>query len=201
MLAAARSGLDARQRQQAGRRVARALAEQLRVVPDGSGRRGEGGQDRDRKAGRAAGRVDGELGGVAEALDPGAVLPRLRKPLPPGLRLLRGKRVGRHPGAPRLVLVDPGPEILRGEPGERQEQVAQVALRIDGDDRHAVDGRFLDQAQAESGLAAARHADAEGMGHQVARVVQDRLVERLSRLDVVFTAEVEQAELLEVLHA
>ena len=201
VLAASRRRLDTGERQQAGRRVARTLAEQLRVVPDGSGRRGKRRQDRHGKAGSAAWRVDGELGGLAQAFDPGAVLPRVRQTLAPELRLLRGKRVGRHPGSPRLVLVNPRPEILRGEPWKCQQQVAQVPLRIDRDDGHAVDRRFLNQSQAESGLAAAGHPDTQGVGHQIARIVKDRFFERFPRFEVVFTAEVEQAKLLEILHA
>ena len=76
--------------------------------------------------------------------------PHAGQPVAPALRLLRGEGVGRQPGAARLVLVDPRAEVLGGEVRERQQQVAEVALRVDGDDRDAVDGRFLDQRRGRA---------------------------------------------------
>ena len=67
------------------------------------------------------------------------------------------------------------------------------------DRRHAVDRGLLDEVDAEAGLAAARHADADGVGDEVARVVEDELLAGLAvRADR--AAEVEDAELLEVDH-
>ena len=84
--------------------------------------------------------------------------------------------------------------------GKRQQQVAQVALGIDGDRRDAVDGRFFEQREAQARLAAAGHADADGVRGQILRVVQQQLVAQLLRRRVEFTAQVEDAELLEVRH-
>ena len=56
--------------------------------------------------------------------------------------------------------------------GKGEQQVAEVALGIDGDDRDAVDGGFFEQRQAEARLAAAGHADAHGVGGEVLGVVR-----------------------------
>ena len=61
------------------------------------------------------GRVDGDVGRVAEPLDPRAVLAPLAEPLSPELGLLRGVRVEREPLAARVVLVDPRREVLRAQ--------------------------------------------------------------------------------------
>src|SRR5690606_27059806 len=55
---------------------------------------------------------------------------------------------------------------------------------------------FLDHRDAEPGLAAARHADDDGMGSQVPRIVK----QQLRRFVVHPLAEVESSDLLEVLH-
>ena len=59
--------------------------------------------------------------------------------------------------------------------GEGQQQVGQVALGVDDDGRHAVDGRLLEQVDAQAGLAAAGHADKHGMGDQVLESYSIRL--------------------------
>ena len=110
----------------------------------------------------------------------------------------RGVVVHRQVLPARVVLVDPRPEVFRLEPGEREQQVGEIALGIDDDGRDAVDGRFLDQRQAQAGLAAAGHADADRVGDQVLRVVEDQAVLRLLLLPVIGPAQVEDAQLLEI---
>ena len=197
MLAAARRRVDAGQHQRARRGAAGALRQQLRIVALRGRRRAEGAEDRDRPPGPAAGRVDRELRGLPQPLDSGAVLAPRLKTGGPSRRLLRRERVDVEPGEPRVVLVDPGPELGGAQTREGQQQVAEIALRIDGDHRHAVDGRFLDQPEAQAGLAAAGHADADRVRDEIARVVQHRLVEGLAGGDVVAPAEVEEAEFFE----
>jgi hypothetical protein len=97
-------------------------------------------------------------------------------------------------GASRGTRIDPRCEVLRAQFRKSQQQVAQVALRIDGDGRHAVDGCLLQQRQAQAGLAAAGHADADRMRGEVARVVQQRLRMVHAALGVELTAQVEHAE-------
>ncbi len=76
-----------------------------------------------------------------------------------------------------------------------QQQIAQVALRIDRDSGNAVDGGFFEQREAQAGLAAAGHADANRVRRQVARVIQEEIgsVRAARRID--FAAEIEGAEL------
>ena len=126
--------------------------------------------------------------------------PHAARPSRQRSRLLACERVRRDAGAPRLVFVDPRPEVFRREVRERQQQVREVPLRIDGDHGHAVDCGLLDQRKAQPGLAAARHADADGVRHEVTRVVEDGCFELFLGVEVVLATEVEDAELLEVLH-
>ena len=51
-------------------------------------------------------------------------------------------------------------------------------------DRDAVDRGLLEQRDREAGLAAAGHADDHGVGRQVLRVVEQRLVEAIARREV-----------------
>lgn len=63
-----------------------------------------------------------------------------------------------------------------------------------------VDRRLLDESDAEARLAAARHADDHGVGGEVFRVVEHELVgDGIGRFVIAF-AEIENAELFEVLH-
>jgi hypothetical protein len=189
-----------RQRQQAGHRRLEPIAGQLRVLGDGGRRRRERLEDRDRDTCRAARRVDRELGRVAKPLDALSVFTPPGEAFLPHLGLLLRILQDRHTLDARVVRVDPRLEILGGQPREGQQQVAEVALGIDGDHGQAVDGSLLDQRDAQARLAAARHADADGVRHQVLRVVQNGLIAGLFRPNVVLAAEVEDTQLLEVLH-
>ena len=182
------------------RRAGGTLGHRLAVGAGGWRRGIEGTEDRDGHAGPAPRRVDGELGGALQALDPGAVLAPLRQPGSPPFRLGGSKRVGRLTLATGLVFVDPGTKLARGELRESQEQVAEVAFGVDGDHRDAVDGGLLDEGQAEPSLPAAGHPDADSVSNEVARVVEHCLVERAAGGHVVPASKVKEAELLEVLH-
>ena len=92
-----------------------------------------------------------------------------------------------------FVFVDPGTEIAGRQRRERQQQVAEIALRIDRDDRHAVDRRLFDEREAQPGLAAAGHPGADCMRHKIAGVVEHRRIEAFSDRDVVFATEIEEA--------
>ena len=82
--------------------------------------------------------------------------------------------------------------------GNVSSEIREVALRIDDDDGNAVDGGLLDDRDAEAGLAAAGHADAERVGDEILRVVQHQIGSRLLAVGVEPSAEVEGAELFEV---
>ncbi len=60
---------------------------------------------------------------------------------------------------------DGGVEIV-----EEQQQVREVALRVDGDDRDALAQQLLEEDDGEAGLARAGHADDEPVGQQVGGV-------------------------------
>ena len=178
-----------------------ALAQDLLVLARrGLGRR-ERLQDRDRQPRGRARRVDREVGGVPQAPDARAVLAPLGQALLPHLGLLRREVVRREALARRASssLIQ-GRKSSGARSGNVEQQVAEVALRIDDDRRDAVDGGLLEQRQAEPGLAAARHADADGVRDEIARVVEQQVVPALLFREVERLAEVERAELLEVLH-
>ncbi len=105
----------------------------------------------------------------------------------PGLRLPAGRPTAGSPPA--------------ADSGKVQQQVAQVALGVDGNDRDVVDQRLLEQADAQSGLAAAGHADDDRVCRQVLGVIQDQFVGALAGREVLDPAEIEGAKLFEVFHA
>ena len=181
MLAAAqRIAGDADQAEQARRGRLHAVAEELAVLDQLGRRRGEGGEDRDRLAGVAAGGEDAEARRRPEAPDALAVLAPAGEPLLPLRRLRRG--VGRNVEslAPRLLLLHPGLELGGREVGKGQQQVGEIPLGIDHQRRHAVDRRLFEERDAEPGLAAPGHAEADGVGHEVARIVEQRLLADLA---------------------
>ena len=96
----------------------------------------------------------------------------------------------------RLALVDPGPEVGGAQVREGQQEIREVALRVDRDRRHAVERRLLDQVDAEAGLAAPGHAHADRVRDQVLGVVEERLGGTRLLRQVVGRAEIELPELL-----
>ena len=98
----------------------------------------------------------------------------------------------------RLAGIDPRREVGGSEVRKRQEQVAEIALGIDGQHRDTVDGCLFDQRDPEPGLPAAGHADADGVRQQIARVVEDQIVEARTLLEIELSPEVEESELLVV---
>ena len=64
--------------------------------------------------------------------------PHSARPLRHALRFGGGKRIDRLAAAARLVLVDPRPE-LRGRKLRDVQEIAQIAFRVNRDDRDAID--------------------------------------------------------------
>ena len=159
------------------------------------GRR-EGAQRGEREAGRRPGRVDREVGRGTQAPDAIAVLAPVGEALAPeiGTVLRVGLRV--HALASRLALVDPGLQVGRAQLGEGEQEVPEVALRVEDERRHTVQRGLLQQRDAEAGLAAAGHADADGVGGQVLRVVQVGLGRDRRRRRVPAPTEIEGPQLL-----
>ena len=129
-------------------------------------------EDRHRQAGLAPRRVDDDVGRLAEARNPAAVLAPLGQAVLPQLGLLPRVVFDAHALPPRVLRIDPRREVLGPKLGEGEHEVAEVALRIDDDRRDLVDRRLFEQRQAQPGLAAPRHAHAHGVRDEVARVVQ-----------------------------
>ncbi len=173
-----RIGLDAEQAEQAADRGADAFLQCARVGQCVRIRRREGTQDRQRAAGLGARRVDRDVGGRLESRDAFAVLVPVGESLAPVLGRLGRVRRRLEPFARGFAGIDPGREVLGAQFRERQQQVGDVAFRVDHNRRDAVERGFLEQRQAQAGLAAAGHADADGVGGQVARVVEQVFVRR-----------------------
>jgi hypothetical protein len=73
-----------------------------------------------------------------------------------------------------VVVVHPRQEIFGTQIGEGQHQVGKITLGVDHDGRDVVQGRFLEQPDAEAGPAAARHPYADPMGHEILGVVEKK---------------------------
>ena len=191
-----RVGIEAEQGEQAGDRGHHALAHGVVVLAHGFGRRGEGTEHGQGQAGTAAGRVDRDVGRVLEALDACAVLAPGGEALAPEIG--RGLGVlGDGPSlARRFAGIDPRLEALGREVGEGQHQVAEIALGIDRNGRHAVEGGLFEQRDAQARLARTRHADTHAVGRQVLGVVHEQLVGDVVRVHVEGLAQVEGTQLL-----
>ena len=177
--------IDRKQPEQAGDSGQHALRQRLVI---GLVLRGvKGIHEIHRQARRASRCVDGKIRLLLHRADPRAILPPGSEAVSPQLRLTRRPVIRRHPLAHGVVLNNPGTKILRFQIGKCQQQIGEVALGINNDSRHAIDSRLFEQREAEPGFSAARHPDADGMGHQIARVVKQRLVgtsiDRLSQIE------------------
>ena len=155
--------LDADETQQTRQRRADPLAEHLGIVQNFLRRRCKGLEDGDGNARVASRRIDHHIGGIAELLNPLAALAPISQAFLPHLGLLRCIVSRREPLLARIVLIDPGREILATELRKRQHQVRQIPLGIDDQRRDTVDRRFFEQTDAKAGLAASGHADANGV--------------------------------------
>jgi hypothetical protein len=81
-----------------------------------------------------------------------------------------------------VVLVDPGPELLRAHARKREQEVAHVSLGIEDQRRDAGEERFLQQDDREPGLARSGHADDHAVRRQVGRLDRQRVRAGLARL-------------------
>ena len=86
-----------------------------------------------------------------------------------------------------------GWKLAGGEIGEREREVAHVALRVDDQRRNARQQRLLEQDDGEAGLAGAGHADDDAVGRQVARADDEIVGAGLAGRGVDDLAEVERA--------
>ncbi len=168
------------------------LAQGLLVALKAAARRAQRGQDADRQARRRAGGVERNVRRAAEPLHPLRGDAPVRQAVLPLVGFLGG--VGGHVAAlaDRLVLVNPRFEGFRVEAWEVQQQVADVTFGVNDDRRDAIQDGFLEQGDAQAGLAAAGHAQDQTVGGQVARIVIDHLIlDDLIRLGLIEAPDVE----------
>jgi hypothetical protein len=97
-----------------------------------------------------------------------------------------------------FILIDPGTKLFGRERRERQQQIAEIPLRIDHQRRNAIDCRFLQQIDTQAGLTAARHPDTDRVRHQIFRVVQH--VRSRRHVLAGGLAEIKESKLLVCLH-
>jgi phosphoserine aminotransferase len=69
------------------------------------------------------------------------------------------------------AFLDPRREVFRREVRKRQQQITQITFGIDDDRGNVIDRGFLEEIDAQSGLAAAGHAHADGVRYEIFRVV------------------------------
>ena len=72
--------------------------------------------------------------------------------------------------------IDPRLEITGRKVGKRQQEIAEIAFGIDAQDGNAVQRGLLQKREAQAGFATARHADADAMSGEVARLIVDGFV-------------------------
>ncbi len=155
-------------------------------------RRAQRGEDAHGQPGIRAGRVDAVARGGFEPAHPVGDDAPTGESLRPGVRHVGGVLRHVHPGAARVVHVDPGLKVFGAQVGEVEQQIGDVALRIDDDRRDVVENGFFEQGDAQPGFAAAGHADDDGVGGQVARVVIDHVVGKALAVGVVATTEIKR---------
>ena len=147
------------------------FAEDFAVLIPGQLRSLEGGEDANGDARVGAGGVDGEAGGVGEGLETfGGDVP-LGKAFFPEVGGLGGGLFRGFAGATGEVGVDPGLEVSRGEGGEVEEGVGDVAFGVNHQRGDALKGGFFKQADAQASFAGASHADDNSVGGEVGGVV------------------------------
>ena len=140
----------------------------------------------ERDAHRRARRVDGEARRVAQRRDVGAGQAPTAQAVGPGLGLRGREVVERLVGLLGVGLVDPRPEVARRQVRERQAEVGQVPLRVDQQAGDASAQHLLDEHDAESRLARARHADDDTVRREVGGGQRHRrpIASVLRRIDV-----------------
>ena len=188
---------EARERQQAARGAPDSCRGVLVILLGLRAERPEEGEGRTRLA---AGRIHADFCGRFETRNSvGSLVPFGESGLPQ-CRLFCGSRIGCRTVRARARGAHPRTEVRGRQIGKRQQEIREIALGVDGEDRDAVDRRFLDQGDAKSSLSAPGHPHADGVREQILRIVQDRFRQSRSRVEVVAFAEVEEPKLFVGLH-
>ena len=162
-----RVGLDANEPEEAGHDGLDLVAQVLLGGLEGHGGRVERLQDVEGHPGPRARREDDRVVGLLQGRDVGGAEPPLGEALLPGRGRVGGRRLQVLALAARGLRVDPGLEGGGVERLEEEQEVREVALRIDREDGDALAQQLLEEDDGEAGLARARHADDEPVGQQV----------------------------------
>ena len=182
---------EADQAQERGDGADNLLAQHVAVAFPGDRGGAQRGQHADGDAGVRAGRVDGKLGGVLERQQPLAIHAPFGQAIAPGQGRVGRGLFHRLAGAARHFGVEPGLEILRGQVGEMEQEIGQVALGVNHQGGDALQGGLFQQGDAQAGLAGTGHSGDDGVGGQVGGVVEERLVEGFASGGIEKAAEVE----------
>ncbi len=194
-----RLGVDSREREHAGDDCRGALGYEFGIGDDGRGRGLEGSQHRQGAGCTTPRSVDGEVGGLSKSGDALSGLTPFGQTLTPACRFAFGKRLWRKTLHAGFVDVHPRGKLRCLQIGEGEQQVREVAFRVDDQHREAVNRRLLNDPDAQAGLAAAGHPENHGVGDEIGRVVEQRHVGRFAGLAIDAASQIEEPELL-VIH-
>ncbi len=193
--------VDADERQQRRDEPLDALAQSFLVARPALFRGGEGLQDANGQPRFGARRVDAEACRAAVGLHAVVGDAPLLQPVAPAPGDDGGVLLQRVVGAGGVVGVHPRLVVLRREVREGEQHIGDVAFGVDDQTRDAVEHGLLENVDAETRLAAARHAEDDAVSRQVAGVVVDgRVVDDLVRLGVDLRAEIEVVRRLDEVH-
>ena len=187
---------DVDQRQQAGDGGGHQTVDGIDIGHRLGRRGGKASQHRERSNGSAGG-IDLHFHAAAQGGDALRTLVPGSQPLFPGGSGVGGQLLDTDSLFLGLGGIEPGLEIARGQVGKGQQQVGHIALGIDDQRRDIVHDRLLDQADTETGLATAGHADDHPVGGEILVLKEERRGWGLSAAggEVDLAPEVEQAKL------
>ena len=151
------------------------------VVGFGGGRRARA-EEVDRRSGGRARRVEDRVAALDQRLHVRGSEAPAAEAIRPLLRLGLGRAGGR---------IHEGRELGGREAREVEHEVAEVALRVDRENRDTPLQQLLDQDDAERGLTAARHAHDQAVGREVRGIEAEVFAARPSRHGVDGAAEKE----------
>ncbi len=186
-------GIDPDQPEEAGHQALDLVAQGLGVVVPGQRGRTQRADHVQRHARVRPRRVDRHVGGVPERLQAVGADTGSRQPFTPARRRASGVLLDRDPLGVGLGCAHPRREARRLEVGEREREVAHVALRVDREHRDSREQGLLEQHDAEAGLAGAGHADDDSVGREIGGPHRQALVFGLISLGPDDVAEPERA--------
>ena len=144
--------------------------------------------------GLRAGGINGIIGSIFEEPQSLGTHAPFGKAVLPELRRCGSELVRSFSFSFCIVFIDPWPEIFCPQLRELQEHIGHITLGVDQQDGDPVEGSFLEQADTESGFAAAGHSDTNGMGCQVPRIILNCFFRPSPGCRIEFCAQVKRTE-------